>query len=158
MLGRHTMIDIVNTKKEKYKAWVTENLGGKTGGWYTPYFEKLGHLLEKFGLASGYKENFFEYQSYSEYKNIYQQMTEQSDEDIERLVTGKGTPRYPEKFGTARIEFRKKYAVDEYNQGIRSKPDNIGGIPDWGVLMRSYLIFLYYDENPTLTYPKKRRK
>ncbi|MEK4072629.1 AAA family ATPase [Paenibacillus sp. FSL M7-0656] len=152
------MIDIVNTKKEKYKAWVTENLGGKTGGWYTPYFEKLGHLLEKFGLASGYKENFFEYQSYSEYKNIYQQMTEQSDEDIERLVTGKGTPRYPEKFGTARIEFRKKYAVDEYNQGIRSKPDNIGGIPDWGVLMRSYLIFLYYDENPTLTYPKKEKK
>ena len=55
-------------------------------------------------------------------------------------------------------QFRKKYAEDEYNRGVRSKPDNIGGIPDWGVLMRSYLIFLYYDENPTLTYPKKEKK
>ncbi len=152
------MNDVVKTQKEKYKAWVTENLGEKTGMWYTPYLEKLGHLLENFGLGSGYKENFFDYQSYSEYKNIYQQMTEQSDVDIERLVTGKSTPRYPEKFGTTRIQFRKKYAEDEYNRGIRSKPDNIGGIPDWGVLMRSYLIFLYYDENPTLTYPKKEKK
>ena len=152
------MNDVVKIQKEKYKAWVTENLGEKTGIWYTPYLEKLGYLLEKFGLASGYKENFFEYQSYSEFKNIYQQMTEQSDEDIERLVTGKSIPRYPEKFGTTRIQFRKKYAEDEYNRGLRSKPDNLGGIPDWGVLLRSYLIFLYYDENPTLTYPKKEKK
>lgn len=152
------MSDVVNTQKERYKSWVTENLGEKTGIWYTPYLEKLGHLLEKFGLASGYKENFFDYQSYTEFKNIYQQMTEQSDEDIERLVSGKGTPRYPEKFGTTRTQFRKKYAEDEYNRGVRSKPDNLGGIPDWGVLMRSYLIYLYYDENPSLTYPKKEKK
>lgn len=146
------------TRKEKYKAWVTENLGEKTGIWYAPYLEKLGQLLEKFGLEKGYKENFFEYQSYSEFKNIYQQMTDQSDEDIEKFLTGKGTPRYPQKFGTTRIQFRRKYAEDEYEKGIRSKPDNIGGIPDWGVLMRSYLIFLYYDENPTLIYPKKEKK
>ncbi|MCR2820035.1 AAA family ATPase [Lederbergia panacisoli] len=152
------MNDVMNTQKEKYKAWVTENLGEKTGIWYTPYLEKLGHLIEKFGLGSGYKENFFDYQSYSEYKNVYQQMTKQIDEDIERLVTGKGTPRYPEEFGTTRIQFRKKYAEDEFNRGVRSKPDNLGGIPDWGVLMRSYLIFLYYDENPTLIYPKKEKK
>ncbi|WP_205524778.1 AAA family ATPase [Paenibacillus sp. ALJ109b] len=152
------MNDVVKTQKEKYIAWVTENLGEKTGGWYTPYLEKLGHLLEKFALGSGYKEDFFNYQSYSEYKNIYQQMTEQNDEDIERLVTGKGTPRYPKKFGAIRTQFIKKYAEDEYNRGERSKPDNIGGIPDWGVLLRSYLIFLYYDENPTLTYPKKEKK
>jgi len=152
------MNDDVNTQKEKYKVWVTENLGEKTGLWYTPYLEKLGHLLEKFGLGSDYKEDFFDYQSYSEYKNIYQQMTEQSDEDIERLITGKGTPRYPEKFGTTRIQFRQKYAEDEFNRGVRSKPDNLGGIPDWGVLLRSYLIFLYYHENPTLIYPKKEKK
>jgi len=152
------MTDVVNTQKEKYKTWVTENLGEKTGIWYTPYLEKLGHLLEKFGLASDYKENFFNYQSYSEYKKVYQQMTEQSDDDIERLVTGKGTPRYPKKFGTTRIQFRKKYAEEEYNRGVRSKPENLGGIPDWGVLMRSYLLFLYYEENPTLTYPKKEKK
>ncbi|WP_175618877.1 AAA family ATPase [Virgibacillus halodenitrificans] len=152
------MSDVVNDLKERYKAWVTENLGEKTGKWYTPYLERLGYLLDKYGLASGYKENFFEYQSYLEFKNIYQQMTEQSDEDIERLVAGKSTPRYPEKYGTTRIQFRKKYAEDEFNLGERSKPDNLGGIPDWGVLMRSYLIFLYYYENPTLTYPKKEKK
>lgn len=152
------MSNTLNTYKEKYKKWVTENLGEKTGMWYTPYLEKLGYLLEKFGLANGYKENFFNYQSYSEYKQIYQQMTGQSDKDIKRLVTGQGTPRYPEGFSTKRIQFRKKYAEDEYNRNVRSKPDNIGGIPDWGVLMRSYLIFLYYDENPTLTYPKKEKK
>ncbi|MHA7136610.1 AAA family ATPase [Rossellomorea arthrocnemi] len=152
------MNNVVNNQKEKYKNWVTENLGEKTGMWYTPYLEKLGYLLEKFGLARGYKENFFNYQSYLEYKKIYKQITEQSDEDIERLVTGKSTPRYPKEFGKTRIQFRKKYAEDEYNRGVRSKPDNIGGIPDWGVLMRSYLIFLYYDENSTLTYPKKEKK
>lgn len=148
----------VNIQREQYKAWVTENLGEKTGVWYAPYLEKLGRLLETFGLDSGYKENFFDYQSYLEFKSIYQQMTEQSDEDIEKFVTGKGTPRYPEKFGTIRIQFRQKYAEDEYNRGVRSKPDNLGGIPDWGVLLRSYLIFLYYAENPTLTYPKKEKK
>ncbi|MFD1032480.1 AAA family ATPase [Metaplanococcus flavidus] len=152
------MNDTLNTQKEKYYAWVTENLGEKTGIWYAPYLEKLGHLLEKYELASGYKENFFEYQSYSEFKNIYQEMTEQSDEDIEKYVSGKGTPRYPEEYGTKRVQFRYKIAEDEFNRGIRSKPDNLGGIPDWGVLMRSYLIFLYYDENPTLIYPKKEKK
>lgn len=152
------MNDILNTQKEKYKAWVTENLGEKTGLWYTPYLEKLGDLLEKYELESGYKANFFEYQSYLEFKYIYQQITEQSDEDIERYITGKGTPRYPEKYGTRRVQFRRRIAEDEFNRGKRSKPDNLGGIPDWGVLMRSYLIFLYYDENPTLIYPKKEKK
>lgn len=152
------MSNDLTVRKEKYRAWVTENLGESTGSWYTPYLEKLGYLLEKYGLANGYKEDFFDYQTYSEFKNIYQQMTEQSDEDIERLVTGKSTPRYPAKYGATRIRFREKYAEDEFNRGERSKPGNIGGIPDWGVLMRSYLIFLYYDENPTFTYPKKEKK
>lgn len=152
------MNDTLKTQKEKYYAWVIENLGEQTGPWYAPYLEKLGQLLEEFGLESGYKDNFFEYQSYPEFKNIYQQMTGQSDEDIERLISGKSTPRYPKEFGTTRIQFRRKYAENQFNQGIRSKPDNLGGIPDWGVLMRSYLIFLYYEENPTLIYPKKEKK
>lgn len=152
------MSNVLNARKEKYRAWVTENLGESTGSWYTPYLEKLGYLLERYELASGYKENFFDYQTYTEFKNIYQQMTEQSNEDIEKLVSGKSTPRYPEKYGTTRIQFRKKYAEDEFNRGERSKPGNLGGIPDWGVLMRSYLIFLYYDENPALIYPKKEKK
>ena len=152
------MSNVLNARKEKYRSWVTENLGESTGSWYTPYLEKLGYLLEKYALASGYNENFFDYHTYSEFKNIYQQMTEQSDEDIERLVTGKGTPRYPGSFSAIKIKFREKYAEDEFNRGERSKPGNLGGIPDWGVLMRSFLMFLYYDENPTLTYPKKEKK
>ncbi|SFS82862.1 AAA family ATPase [Paenibacillus sp. 453mf] len=149
---------LVNSQKEKYIVWVTENLGEKTGSWYSPYIENLGYLLDKFGLDTGYKQNFFDYQSYSEFKNVYQQMTKQSDEDIEKFVTGKGIPRYPAEFGTRRIQFRQKYAEDQFNRGERSKPDNLGGIPDWGVLLRSYLIFLYYNENPTLIYPKKEKK
>ncbi|MEK4967051.1 AAA family ATPase [Cytobacillus sp. FSL R7-0696] len=152
------MNDLVNSQKEKYIIWATENLGEKTGIWYSPYLEQLGYLLEKFQLDMGYKKNFFEYQSYLEYKNVYQKMTKQSDEDIEKFVTGKGIPRYPEEFGTRRIQFRQKYAEDEFDRGERSKPDNLGGIPDWGVLLRSYLIFLYYNENPTLIYPKKEKK
>lgn len=145
-------------QKNIYKKWVTENLGEKTGIWYSPYLEKLGLLLNKYGLGSGYKENFFDYQSYQEFKEVYQNITKQNSEDIEKLLLGKSVPRYPEKFGTTRIQFRTKYAEDEFNRGLRSKPDNIGGIPDWGVLMRSYLIFLYYNENPTLIYPKKEKK
>lgn len=121
------MNDFVNSQKEKYKVWVTENLGEKTGIWYSPYLEQLGYLLDKFELGTGYKQNFFDYQLYSEFKNVYQQMTKQSDEDIEKLVTGKGIPRYPEEFGTRRIQFRQKYAEDEFNRGKRSKPDNLGG-------------------------------
>lgn len=152
------MDNILQERKESYKAWVTDNLGEKTGIWYSPYLEQLGQLLKKFDLANGYKDNFFAYESFEDFKAIYQEMTEQSDEDIERLVTGKGTPRYPEKFGKTRVQFRKKYAEDEFNRGERSKPDNLGGIPDWGVLMRSYLIFLYYEDHPTLIYPKKEKK
>ncbi|MDM5293224.1 hypothetical protein QUF81_08480 [Peribacillus simplex] len=124
------MNDFVNSQKEKYKVWVTENLGEKTGIWYSPYLEQLGYLLDKFELGTGYKQNFFDYQLYSEFKNVYQQMTKQSDEDIEKLVTGKGIPRYPEEFGTRRIQFRQKYAEDEFNRGKRSKPDNLGGMAE----------------------------
>lgn len=152
------MNSMVNIRKEKYQSWVTENLGEKTGEWYTPYLEKLGNLLEKFNLETGFYENFFDYPSYSEFKKIYQKITKQSDEDIEKLVSGENTPRYPEKFATYRFKFRQKYAEDEFKRGIRKKAENLGGIPDWGVLMRSYLIFLYYDENPSLIYPKKEKK
>lgn len=152
------MDSTVNMRKERYTSWVTENLGEKTGVWYTPYLEKLGFLLNEYNLANGYRHNFFEYSSYSEYKRIYQEITEQSDEDIEKLVTGKGTPRYPEKFAANKINFKRKYAHEEYKNGLRSNPDNLGGIPSWGVLMRSYLIFMYYDENSALIYPKKEKK
>ncbi|WP_206109335.1 AAA family ATPase [Paenibacillus sp. HB172176] len=152
------MDTIFSSQKEKYIVWAADNLGEHTGNWYSPYLEQLGYLLEKFGLDPGYKHNFFEYQSYSEFKEVYQQITKQSDDDIEKLVAGKGTPRYPAEFATRRTQFRQRYAEDEFNRGARSKPDNLGGIPDWGALLRSYLIFLYYNENPALTYPKKGKK
>ncbi|WYP26525.1 AAA family ATPase [Alkalihalobacillus sp. FSL W8-0930] len=150
------MDELVQNQKQNYKSWVTENLGEKTGMWYSPYLEKLGSLLNQFELATGYKDNFFDYQSYEEFKEVYQQMTEQTDNDIERIVKGK-VPRYPKDFGAKRIQFRQKFAEDEFERGVRSKPTNLGGIPDWGVLLRSYLIYLYYNENPNLSYPKKKK-
>ena len=54
------MDSTVNMRKERYTSWVTENLGEKTGVWYTPYLEKLGFLLNEYNLANGYRHNFFE--------------------------------------------------------------------------------------------------
>lgn len=148
----------VEERKQDFMAWVKKNRGEKTGIWYAPYLEQLGSLLEKFELADGYKANFFDYMSYEEFKLVYQQITKQNDKDIADYVKGNRTPRYPEAFAKERIQFRQKYAQAEYEQGKRSKPDNLGGIPDWGVLMRAYLLYLYYAENPDLTYPKKEKK
>ena len=120
------MNSVIDARKEKYKSWVTENLGEKTGIWYTPYLEKLGSLLEKFDLGHGYEKNFFAYSSYGEYKTIYQDITGQSDEDIDTLVTGRGTPRYPERFAANKINFKRKFAEEEHREGLRKKPENLG--------------------------------
>lgn len=152
------MTDQIHKRKEDFMAWVKENRGEQTGNWYAPYLEKLGSLLERFELANGYKANFFEYDTYESFKEVYQQITTQSEKDIDDFIHGKRTPRYPKEFGKTRIQFRYKYAEEEYENGNRSKPDNLGGIPDWGILMRSYLLFLFYAENPEQTYPKRGKK
>lgn len=147
----------VNQQKEKFSDWAAENLGEKTGFWYSPYLEQLGMLLNQFGLVKGYKDNFFDYQLYEEFKKIYQQIIGQSDDDIEAILRG-SRKRYPNQYAEQKLEWNKKYAEWTYDKGERSKPDNFGGIADLGTLLRAYLKFLYYEENPHLTYPKKEKK
>jgi|GEM_PF-6455425 len=152
------MTDQLQARKEAFMAWVKENRGEQTGNWYAPFLENLGSLLERYQLARGYKSNFFEYDTYESFKTVYQQITAQNDKDIEDFIYGKRTPQYPKDFRITRIQFRHKYAEEEYEKGERSKPDNLGGIPDWGILMRSYLLYLFYAENSDLTYPKNKNK
>ena len=145
------------TQKEKYSIWVTENLGEKTGMWYAPYLEELGALLKRFELHIGYKENFFDYKNYEDFKVIYKQITQQSDAEITEILNG-GKVRYPQSYAAEKIKWYQKYAQYSYERGERKSPDNLGGIVDFGTILRSYLKFLYYQDRPGLIYPKKESK
>lgn len=46
----------------------------------------------------------------------------------------------------------------DYDNGNRSQPTNYGGIAQLGTILRSYLKFLYYTENPEKIYPKREQK
>lgn len=146
-------------QKKQFSAWAKENLGEKTGIWYAPYIEQLGSLLKKFELDidNDYHQNFFYYQMYSDFKNVYQEIIGQNEADIIDILKGKAK-RYPKNYADLKVAWIKKYAQMTYDNGKRSKPDNFGGIADLGTLLRSYLKFLYYTENPLLIYPKKEKK
>lgn len=151
------MSNLMEEQKQQYIDWATENLGEATGGWYAPYLERLGSLLKKFDLGDGFYENFFYYKNFSDFKDIYQQITGESDEDVTQILRGK-QKRYSKEFNTKKDAWLHKYAQMEFDSGKRSKPTNFGGIPQLGVILRAYLKFLYYAETPSLTYPKKERK
>lgn len=146
-------------QKYQFSAWATENLGEKTGIWYSPYLERLGVLLKQFELNKGHSfyENFFYYRSFEEFKEVYKQLIGQNDEDISKILNGKQI-RYPDSYAQEKLLWKKKYARMTYEEGNRSRPDNYGGIVNLGVLLRAYLKFLYYAENPSLNYPKKEKK
>lgn len=61
--------------------------------------------------------------------------------------------RYPSKFQEQANSYKKQRAQLDYDKGTRSRPDNFGGIPNLGTILRSYLKFLFYKENPTKIYP-----
>ena len=65
------MSDSMEVRKQRYKDWTKDNLGEKTGIWYAPYLEKLGSLLNRFGLGSSYFENFFYYKTFDEFQEVY---------------------------------------------------------------------------------------
>lgn len=144
-------------QKEQFSKWAADNLGEKTGIWYSPYLEKLGTLLSQFGIGKDYYDNFFYYLTYKEYENVYIQITEQNEEDIEKILKGKAK-QFPKSYATKKSTWLKEYASMGYEAGTRSKPDNYGGIANLGSILRAYLKFLYYTENPQLTYPRKDRK
>lgn len=155
--GMAEVSNLMEEQKQQYVSWVTENLGEKTGIWYAPYLEKLGALLDRFNLGVGFNDNFFSYLSYPDYKKVYQRITSENDDDIKPILEGK-QKRYTKNFVEKNDQWKKQYAQMTFDEGKRSKPDNYGGIPQLGTLLRSYLKFLYYAENSSLTYPKKEKK
>lgn len=151
------MNKLVEDQKQQYIDWVTENLGSRTGIWYFPFLEQMGSLLRLFGIGADYSDNFFSYRLFSDFKDVYQKITEETESDTIEVLKGK-QKRYTKKFVEKNDLWKKQYAKMTYESGNRSKPDNYGGIPQLGALLRSYLKFLYYAGNPSLTYPKKERK
>ncbi|MBB5887148.1 AAA family ATPase [Lactovum miscens] len=146
-------------QKKYFSDWSKDNLGEKTGIWYAPFLENLGKLFKDFSLDNGrdYFTNFFNYRSFEEFKNIYLDITQQPESDVPVILKGINK-RYPNSFNEINIKWLEKYSQMTFTEGNRSKPDNLGGIPALGVLLRAYLKFLYYAENPSLTYPKKDKK
>ena len=153
------MSGTADKQKREFSEWAKDNLGEKVGIWYAPYIEQFGTLLKKFNLDGGkdYYTNFFFYTSFDEFKDIYKQVIGQTDNEIAEIVKGKQL-RYPEEYAQQKLEWNRQYAQMTFENGERSKPDNYGGIADLGPLFRAYLKFLYYAENPSLTYPKKEKK
>lgn len=151
------MSDSMEVRKQRYKDWTKDNLGEKTGIWYAPYLEKLGSLLNRFGLGSGYFENFFYYKTFGEFQEVYQKITGDTDSSLSEILKGK-RKNYTKEFVEINETFKQQYAKMEYENGTRSQPTNYGGIAQLGTILRSYLKFLFYAENPEKTYPKKEQK
>lgn len=151
------MSDSMEVRKQQYKDWAKDNLGEKTGIWYAPYLEKLGSLLNRFGLGSSYFENFFYYKTFDEFQEVYQKITGDTDSSLSEILKGK-RKNYTKEFVEINETFKQQYAKMEYENGTRSQPTNYGGIAQLGTILRSYLKFLFYAENPEKTYPKKEQK
>lgn len=151
------MSDSMEVRKQRYKDWAKDNLGEKTGIWYAPYLEKLGSLLNRFGLGSSYFENFFYYKTFDEFQEVYQKITGETDSSLSEILKGK-RKNYTKEFVEINETFKQQYAKMEYENGTRSQPTNYGGIAQLGTILRSYLKFLFYAENPEKMYPKKEQK
>ena len=90
----------LDLQKNEFKVWAKENLGEKTGEWYSPYLDKLGILLYKFKLTeeSEFHDNFFIYQDYKEFEDIYIKFIGvKSYDEIDGILNGKSL-RYPDSF------------------------------------------------------------
>lgn len=137
----------------KFNEWSTKHLGKATGSWYTPYLKQMGSDLKEFLNMDKYKDNFFKYESYKEYKKVYQSITGESDQAITQILEG-SNKMYPVKARENFRKARKLYAQRDYEQGTRNRPDNFGGIASYGTVLRAYLKFIYYYDHPEAVYPK----
>lgn len=155
------MVEMEDAEKRMYEftEWASENIGEKTGIWYSPYLKQMGSYLKlfKFRDVEELKENFFLYSTYDSFSETYQDLFKETDENIQEIIKGK-TLRYPKESVLIIKDFTAAFAKYTYDKGNRSKPDNYGGIPSIGAVCRAYLKFLYYKEHPHLAYPKKNEK
>ncbi|WP_271397601.1 AAA family ATPase [Salinicoccus roseus] len=139
--------------KEEYKRWAKDYAGEKVGSWYSPYLEELGIKLKKYNIQSDTKDNFFNYEIYEEFLPIYKSITGENEEDVEKILSG-ANKRYPSKFRDKALIYRSEIAREQVESNIRSRPEDMGGIPELGALMRSYLKFLYYKDYPEGKFPE----
>ena len=118
---------------------------GATAFWYPQYFLEMGKDL-KFLDKKKYsylKDNFFEYNS-KDYREIFQKITNLSENKILEIINGKSLKNNKEF-----MELNKRY--QNLQNKKRSKPDkpkaghNVGGIPSLGSLMRKLLQFHFYN-------------
>lgn len=147
------MTQSTDNQEKLFISWANENLGPKSGSWYAPYLKNLGTFLEKFHLGKNYQSNFFRYETYTEFKELYEHFIGQSPGDIDEILKGK-LLRYPDRYAEMKLAWNNGYAQYRVDNGISSSI-NWGGIADLGALFRAYLKFLYYTENSDLPYPKK---
>lgn len=153
------MSGTADNQKKQFSGWAKENLGEHVGNWYAPYLEQLGKLLKNFNLDGGhsYNENFFYYTDFEDFKVVYMEIIGDSNDAVNNVVKGK-SPRYPNEYAQRKLDWNKKYVNMLIENGENRNPDNFGGIADLGSILRAYLKFLYYAEDPSLTYPKKEKK
>lgn len=152
------MIIAVEQQMQKYTTWSADNLGKQTGTWYSFYLVEMGGLLNKFNLYENISlnNNFFEYQSFEEFKQIYKQLTEDTDEAVKRILAGKAI-RYPDSFKRIDEIWKNKCVQKEVEQGKKKSDKNFGGVAALGTILRAYLKFLYYQENTEIEYPGKTK-
>jgi len=122
------------TQEEEYVTWVTEVRENKNGRVCADNLKKFGSLW-----GNRYSENFFEYRDYEEFKPIYQEITEESDEKIIEILKDKKT-QYSQKF------------IKQCQTKTKTPHTHLGGY------LRSYLKFLDYQKRPGFGYPDKRKK
>lgn len=140
--------------KTDYLKWMKENSGKSSGGWYAPWLEEMGDLLERFEIEKGMKSNFFEYQTYKEFLPVYKKLTGEDEETIVEVLQGVGK-RYTKEFVIINDKFRQEFIKFEISQGKRNNPNNYGGVASLGSVLRSYLKYLYYSENSHKIYQKE---
>jgi len=152
-------MDTVEERKNKFLVWSNDNLGEGTDILYAPYLERLGVLLREFNMNNGkeYFDNFFYYRSYEEFKDVYTEIIEQTDDEISKILRGE-LVRYSDYYSKQKLEWKQKYAQMVYDHEEGDKTNNFEGIVAFGVLLRAYLKYLYYAEDSSLTYPERSKK
>ncbi len=144
-------------QEEVFVTWVTENQTKRAGKWYGKFLSKLGLLLNEFKISDGLKNNFFEYQSYKEFEAVYLDLTAEEEKDIKRILNGDRVQYLP-----AFLKIQSKWDIEyrnyAYDKGLIKRKTGFQSVVSLGTVLRTYLRFLYYDENKDLIYPKKISK
>ncbi|GAA5819181.1 MAG: AAA domain-containing protein [Methanobrevibacter sp. CfCl-M3] len=127
------------TQREKYIKWTPNP--DKSGGWYADMIENAGRRIHQVrpDNYSSISDNFFDYVTYDEYVSIYKEITKEDDEIISKILKGRQPNKLPE-FKTIADDIKTKMKEE--------RGTNPASVPNLGTVMRSYLRFLYFSENP----------